>query len=70
MGVIGRGERLGYRRMVLDTMPEMAGALSLYRQYGFVETTPYWTHPAQRAIFMERPLATEDERQGGRSNTT
>jgi carbonic anhydrase len=55
--VIRRGERFGYRRMVLDSMPEMAGALTLYREFGFVETTPYWAHPAERAVFMERPLA-------------
>jgi putative acetyltransferase len=67
MGVIERGELLGYRRMVLDTMPEMAGALGLYREYGFVETTPYWAHPAQRAVFMERPRDSEGERQEGTS---
>jgi ribosomal protein S18 acetylase RimI-like enzyme len=57
--VVRRGERMGYRRMVLDTMPEMAGALALYREYGFAETTPYWGHPAERAVFMERPLGIE-----------
>jgi putative acetyltransferase len=57
--VIRRGERLGYRRMVLDTMPEMVGALALYREFGFVETTPYWEHPVERAVFMERPLGIE-----------
>ena len=67
--VIRRGERLGYRRMVLDTMPEMAGALSLYREYGFVETTPYWAHPAERAVFMERRLANWGSRiEGGSSD--
>jgi ribosomal protein S18 acetylase RimI-like enzyme len=28
--VVRRAERMGNRRMVLDTMPEMAGAVSLY----------------------------------------
>jgi hypothetical protein len=27
--------------MVLDSMPKMAGALALYREYGFVEMAPY-----------------------------
>jgi ribosomal protein S18 acetylase RimI-like enzyme len=67
MGVIERGERLGYRRMVLDTMPEMSGALGLYREYGFIETTPYWSHPAERAVFMERSLGSEGERREGTS---
>jgi putative acetyltransferase len=65
--VIRRGERMGYRRMVLDTMPEMSGALGLYREYGFIETTPYWAHPAERAVFMERPLGSEGERREGTS---
>lgn len=54
--VIRRAERAGYRRMVLDTMPEMTGAIALYGEYGFVVTAPYWGHPADRAVFMERSL--------------
>jgi putative acetyltransferase len=54
--VVGRAGRMGHRRMVLDTFPEMAGALALYRESGFVETIPYWEHPIGRAVFMERPL--------------
>jgi putative acetyltransferase len=57
----GRGGRQtgradGLSSMVLDTFPEMAGALALYRESGFVETIPYWEHPIGRAVFMERPL--------------
>jgi putative acetyltransferase len=63
--IVCRGERMGYRRMVLDTMPEMAGALALYREYGFVETTPYWGHPAERAVFLERPLGLTGSRTSG-----
>lgn len=54
--VVRRGRRLGHRRMVLDTLPEMAGAVVLYRRLGFVDTDPYWAHPTQHAVFMERPL--------------
>jgi putative acetyltransferase len=57
--VVCRGERMHYRRMVLDTMPEMAGALALYREFGFVETISYWANPAGRAVFLERPLGDE-----------
>lgn len=58
-GVVRRAKHMGYRRVVLDTLPEMAGAVALYREYGFVETTPYWDNPAERAVFMERPLDTK-----------
>jgi putative acetyltransferase len=57
--VLRRGERAGYRRMVLDSMPEMAEAIALYRRHGFVETDPYWGHPTGHAIFMERSLRGE-----------
>jgi putative acetyltransferase len=58
--VIRQAEWLGYHRMVLDTMPEMAGAIAIYREYGFVETAAYWEHPAKRAVFMERSLGLTD----------
>ena len=48
---------MGYRRMVLDSLPEMAGALALYRRHGFVETAPDWGHPTGHAIFMEKRLS-------------
>ena len=54
--VIRRAEGLGYRRMVLDTLPAMAGAVALYREFGFADTPPYWGHPAPGAIFLARPL--------------
>ena len=43
--VLRRAERAGYRRMVLDTVPEMAEAIALYRSFGFVDTAPYWHVP-------------------------
>ena len=54
--IIRRAKRAGYRRMVLDTLPEMVGAIALYRSFGFVETSPYWDCPVERAIFLERSL--------------
>src|SRR5262249_51345680 len=51
-GVVGRAERAGYRRMVLDTVPEMAGAIALYREQGFVETTRYWDNPIEETIYL------------------
>jgi ribosomal protein S18 acetylase RimI-like enzyme len=54
---IRRGERAGYRRMVLDTLPEMVGALALYRRHGFVEAAPYWDCPIERTIYLEKRLS-------------
>ncbi len=55
--IVRRAGQAGYRRMVLDTVPEMADAIALYRSFGFVETSPYWDCPVERTIFMERALA-------------
>ena len=46
--VLGKAERTGYRRMVLDTVPEMAEAIALYRRFGFVDTEPYWQSPVEQ----------------------
>jgi putative acetyltransferase len=55
--VIGQAERAGYRRLVLDTVPEMAGAIALYRGFGFVETAPYRDFPVERTLYMEKRLS-------------
>ena len=54
--LIRRAERAGHHRMVLDTMPEMTGALALYRQQGFVETTRYWDNSIDRTVYLEKWL--------------
>jgi putative acetyltransferase len=55
--VVRRAERVGYRRMVLDTVPEMAGAIALYRSFGFVDTAPYWQSPVEKTIYLGKALA-------------
>ena len=42
--------------MVLDTLPEMVEAVTLYRSFGFVETSPYWGCPVERTIYLEKFL--------------
>jgi ribosomal protein S18 acetylase RimI-like enzyme len=54
--VIHRGGSMGYRRMVLDTLPEMAAAIALYREFGFIDSVPNWSHPVEQAVFLEKPL--------------
>jgi putative acetyltransferase len=45
--------RMGYRRVLLDTLPLMTGAIGLYRGMGFTPIGPYWAHPVPDALFFE-----------------
>ena len=54
--VIVEARARGYRRMLLDTVPEMAAAQALYRSLGFRETEPYRHNPVPGAVFLELAL--------------
>lgn len=54
--IIAEARRIGYHRMRLDTLPEMGGAIALYRTLGFRETDAYRHNPISGAIFMELEL--------------
>lgn len=46
----------GYRRVLLDTLPSMAGAITLYRSLGFSEVPAYCHNPVPGALFLGREL--------------
>jgi len=54
--ILAEGQSRGYRRMRLDTVPAMAGAIALYRSLGFREIDPYRANPVPGALFLEREL--------------
>ena len=55
--VVREAERIGYHEMRLDTLPSMAGAIALYRKFGFEPIEPYYDTPVIGTIFMRRSLA-------------
>jgi ribosomal protein S18 acetylase RimI-like enzyme len=47
----------GYTRLLLDTLPSMQAAQSLYRSLGFKPTSPYRFNPVEGTVFMELELS-------------
>jgi GNAT superfamily N-acetyltransferase len=54
--LIDEARRLGYRRVLLDTLPSMLTAQSLYRSLGFRETAAYRFNPVAGTTFLELRL--------------
>ena len=54
--LISEARRRGFRVMRLDTLKRLTKALSLYRNYGFVEIDKYYENPEEDVVYMELPL--------------
>ncbi|HLY77359.1 MAG TPA: GNAT family N-acetyltransferase [Thermoplasmata archaeon] len=48
---------LGYRSVVLDTLPTMGSAIRLYHAMGFQPIPEYWPNPVEGALFFEYRLS-------------
>ena len=54
--IVAAGQRLGYRRLVLDTLPTMSAAQELYGRLGFRPAAPYRFNPVAGTVFLELVL--------------
>lgn len=54
--LLEEAKTIGYRSVVLDTLPVMRSAIHLYRALGFREIEAYRDNPVEGALFMELDL--------------
>jgi ribosomal protein S18 acetylase RimI-like enzyme len=50
--IAAKAAEIGYLRIKLDTLPEMAAALALYRAAGFTEIARYYDTPVEGTVFL------------------
>ena len=58
-GIVDEGKQLNYTRLVLDTLPSMLAARSLYQELGFKPVAPYRYNPVPGTAFLELQLDDE-----------
>lgn len=46
----------GYRHMLLDTLPNLYTAISMYESFGFYRIGPYYDNPVRDAVYMQLDL--------------
>jgi ribosomal protein S18 acetylase RimI-like enzyme len=54
--LISTAGQIGYHRMLLDTLPSMQAAMTLYEKAGFVTIPPYYDTPVAGTRFMALAL--------------
>jgi putative acetyltransferase len=55
-GIVAAARQMGYAKLLLDTLPGMREARSLYASLGFKPTSAYRFNPVPDAVFLELTL--------------
>lgn len=55
-GIVAEAKRLGYAELVLDTLPDMKAAQSLYASLGFRPGAAYRHNPVAGTVFLQLAL--------------
>ena len=63
LAAINAAKAIGYRRLLIDTLPSMRMAVKLYRELGFTEAPAYYKTPVEGTMFLSLHLEnwTEEE---------
>ncbi|MCL2523052.1 MAG: carbonate dehydratase [Betaproteobacteria bacterium] len=56
LAAIKAAKAIGYKRLLLDTLPNMRIAVKLYRELGFCETPAYYPTPVENSVFLALDL--------------
>lgn len=54
--IIKEAKNCGYQEMVLDTIKPLKAAISLYQQFGFQKTQPYYHNPMDDVLYFKLSL--------------
>lgn len=54
--IINDAKKIGYKNMLLDTLPFLEGAIHLYKKFGFYEIESYNNNPMDTLIYMKLDL--------------
>jgi carbonic anhydrase len=56
LAAIKAAKEIGYKRLLIDTLPSMRMAVKLYRELGFTESPAYYPSPVEGTIFLALDL--------------
>jgi carbonic anhydrase len=68
LAAIKVAKEIGYKRLLLDTMPNMRMAVKLYRELGFNEVPAYYPTPVENTIFLALDLDNWSEEENCNEN--